>query len=71
MKSTAHTSTIEREILTSAYKQEIRRNALELRANTLSQIKSKINFGHDKFVSQTGTLLKVSFFSLILAFVLF
>lgn len=71
MKSTAHPRVIERGILTSAYKQEIRQNVRDMRYNTLSQIKSSFHTSHDKLRSQTGAILKVSLFSLVLAIILF
>ncbi len=70
MKSSAHPRVIERGILTSAYKQEIRQSASDMRSNTLSQIKSSFLIGHDKLRSQTGAILKVSLFTLALAIIL-
>lgn len=69
MKSTATTTSIERGILTSAYKQEIRNNIRNSKSESLSKIKSlMINHQH-RIESQTGTVLKVSFFAI--AFLLF
>ena len=70
MKSTAHPRVIERGILTSAYKQEIRQNVRDMRSNTVSHIKSSLYSSHNKFRSQTGAILKVSIFTLVLAIIL-
>lgn len=62
MKST-YTNTIERGILTSAYKREIRENISESKRATLSKIKSIIENHHAKVQSETGTILQVSLFA--------
>jgi|KNS7NT10metaT_FD_contig_51_787738_length_2724_multi_10_in_0_out_0_3 hypothetical protein len=59
---TTYTNTIERGILTSAYKREIRENISQSKRATLSKIKSIIENHHDKVQSQTGTILQVSLF---------
>lgn len=70
MKSSAHPRVIERGILTSAYKQEIRRNVRDMRSNTLSQIKSSFRKSHSTATTTTGAILKVSLFTLVLAIIL-
>ncbi len=63
MKST-YTSTIERGILTSAYKREIRENISLSKRATLSKMKSIIENHQAKVQSQTGTILQVSLFAI-------
>ncbi len=71
MKSTAHPRVIERGILTSAYKQEIRQNISDMKKESLSRIKSSILSSHDKLQSRTGTVLQVSLFAIALVVILF
>lgn len=62
MKST-YTNTIERGILTSTYKREIRESISESKRGTLSKMKSMIENHQDKEQSQTGIILQVSLFA--------
>mgnify|MGYP003683168795 CR=1 FL=1 len=62
MKST-YTNTVERGILTSAYKREIRQNISESKRGTLSNMKSMVENHQIKVQSQTGTILQVSLFA--------
>ena len=62
MKLAPHHRVIERGILTSAYKQEIRFNISEMKRKSLSRIKTSVLNSHDKLQSQTGTALQVSIF---------
>tara|TARA_R110001632_G_scaffold18712_24_gene57747 strand:+ start:9690 stop:9905 length:216 start_codon:yes stop_codon:yes gene_type:complete len=71
MKSTAHSRVIERGILTSAYKQEIKQNIIDMKSNSLSSIKTSFLRRHDKLRSQTAAILQVSIFALALLVVLF
>ncbi len=71
MKSFAHPRVIERGILTSAYKQEIRQSIRDMKSKSVSQMKSSFLNYHDKLASQTGAILKVSLFTLVLVLVLF
>jgi hypothetical protein len=71
MKSFAHPRVIERGILTSAYKEEIKYSIREMKLKSISQIKSSILNGHDKLKSQTGTVLQVSLFAMVLVVLLF
>ena len=71
MKSIAHPRVIERGILTSAYKQEIKQNINDMKKKSLSRIKSSILNRHDKLQSQTGTVLQVSLFAIFLVVLLF
>ena len=61
MKST-YTNTVERGILTSTYKREIRANISESKKTTLSNMKSMIESHQEKVQSQTGTILRVALF---------
>ena len=71
MKLVAHPRVIERGILTSAYKQEIKQNISEMKKKSLFRIKSSILNRHDKLQSQTGTVLQVSLFAIFLVVILF
>ncbi len=71
MKLASHSRVIERGILTSAYKQEIRQNIREMKKKPLSRIKSSILNSHDKLQSQTGTVLRVSLFAIFLVIIIF
>ncbi|MFY0629915.1 MAG: hypothetical protein JXR05_06000 [Flavobacteriaceae bacterium] len=70
MKSTAHPRVIERGILTSAYKQEIRQSVRDMKSNSISRIKSSFLSQHEKLRSQTAAVLQVSIFTLALVFIL-
>lgn len=62
MKST-YTNTVERGILTSTYKREIRESISASKRATLSNMKSMIENHQEKVQSQTGTILQVSLFA--------
>ena len=62
MKST-YANTLERGILTSTYKQEIRANISKSKRTTLSNMKSMIQSHQERIGSQTGTILQVSLFA--------
>ena len=62
MKST-YTNTIERGILTSTYKREIKQNIAESKRNSLSSFKDLVENHQAKTQSQTGTILQVSLFA--------
>lgn len=70
MKSTAHPRVIERGILTSAYKQEIRQSVRDMKYNSISQIKSSFLSQHEKLQSRTAAILQVSIFTLALVLAL-
>lgn len=70
MKSTAHPRVIERGILTSAYKEEIRQNIRTMKSDSLSRIKNSFLSQNEKLNSQTASILRVSLFSLALVFIL-
>jgi hypothetical protein len=59
---TTYTSSIERGILTSTYKREIKENMRLEKSKSVSKIKSLILNHQGKIESQTGTLLQVSLF---------
>ncbi len=71
MKLATHPRVIERGILTSSYKEEIKFNIREMRRKSLSRIKSSIVNSHDKLQSQAGTALQVSLFAIVLVVILF
>jgi hypothetical protein len=70
MKSTAHPRVIERGILTSAYKNEIRQNVRTMKSNSLSNIKTSFLSQHEKLRSQTAAILQVSIFTMALVLIL-
>ena len=70
MKSLAHPRVIERGVLTSAYKQEIRQSIRDMKKDSVSQIKNSFLSQHDKLRSQTAAIVRVSIFSLALVFIL-
>lgn len=70
MKSTAHPRVIERGILTSAYKQEIRQSIRDMKSNSISQIKSSFLSQHEKLQSRTAAILQVSLFTVALVLIL-
>jgi hypothetical protein len=70
MKSTAHPRVIERGILTSAYKQEVRQNILEMRKESVSRIKRSLQNQHVKLQSKAAAALQVSVFAIVLVFFL-
>lgn len=61
MKST-YTNTVERGILTSTYKREIRQNISESKRATLYNMKSIVENHQEIVQSQTGTILRVALF---------
>ncbi len=70
MKSTAHPRVIERGILTSAYKEEIRQSIRTMKSDSLSRIKNSFLSQNEKLNSQTASILRVSLFTLALVFIL-
>tara|TARA_R110002124_G_scaffold262808_3_gene428984 strand:+ start:9643 stop:9921 length:279 start_codon:yes stop_codon:yes gene_type:complete len=70
MKLASHPRVIERGILTSVYKQEIKQDIGEMKKKSLSRIKTSILNSHDKLKSQTGTVLQVSLFTIVLVIIL-
>jgi hypothetical protein len=61
MKST-YTNTVERGILTSAYKREIRENSIQTKSQSLSKVKTFLTNQPSILESQTATILRVSLF---------
>lgn len=58
-----YNNTIERGILTSSYKREIRQNIRNSKRESLAQFKDIIENHHARVQSQTGTILQVSVFA--------
>ena len=63
MKYLQTVSLEERGILTSAYKQEIKKNMKLEKSKSVSTIKAMILNHHGKTESQVGTILQVSLFA--------
>ncbi|WP_159948968.1 hypothetical protein [Polaribacter septentrionalilitoris] len=61
MKYIQTQSIVERGILTSAYKQEIKHQSQIAKSKSVAQIKSML-FNQSNLESQTGTILRVSVF---------
>ena len=70
MKSTATYQEIERGILNSSYKQEIRESIQDFHAKSISKIKARFLHQHDKIQSQTAAILQVSFVAFVVILVL-
>ncbi|OSY88786.1 hypothetical protein WH52_03710 [Tenacibaculum holothuriorum] len=66
MKSSVNNLVLERGILSSVYKQEIKRNIRSMKSESLSRIKNKLKNDSAKFYSETAIALKVSMFAIIL-----
>jgi hypothetical protein len=66
MKSTVITPQLERGILTSFYKQEIRKNIRATKLKSVSGMKSLVLNHQRKIVSEAGTILRVSFFAIVI-----
>lgn len=62
MKYLQTTPTVERGILTSSYKQQIRTNIRATKSKSLSRVKSMITNHSKSIESETGTILRVSLF---------
>jgi hypothetical protein len=71
MKLASHPRVIERGILTSVYKQEIKQNIGEMKRKSLSRIKTSILHQHEKLRSEAGTVLQLSVFAIALVVILF
>ncbi|PQJ77405.1 hypothetical protein [Polaribacter glomeratus] len=71
MKYLKTVSIEERGILTSAYKQEIKKNMRIEKSKSISKIKSMILNHEGKIESQTGVILQVSLFALAIILITF
>lgn len=58
---TIHTVPLEKGILTSSYKREIRENIRNMKADSLCRIKDKITNHYVNHANKTATILRVSF----------
>ena len=67
---TSYTTSIERGILTSAYKREIRNNISESKRESLAKFKEIIENHHARVQSKTGTILQVSLFAFALVLII-
>jgi hypothetical protein len=66
MKYLQSTTVLERGILTSAYKQDIRRAVQTERRKSISNIKSLISNHQLKIESETAVFFKVAFFAVVI-----
>ncbi|CAL2102537.1 conserved protein of unknown function [Tenacibaculum sp. 190130A14a] len=66
MKTSVNNLVLERGILSSVYKQEIKRNIRSMKAESLSRVKNKLKSDSSKLYSETATILKVSMFAIAL-----
>ncbi|MCT4698514.1 hypothetical protein [Tenacibaculum haliotis] len=71
MKSTVNNLVVERGILTSAYKQEIRENINSMKIESLFRVKNKLRRSSANLYSETATILKVSVFGLAVVMMVF
>ncbi len=71
MKSTANYLVLDRGILTSAYKEEIKQGVCSMKAQSLFRVKNKLRKSSSRLYSETGTILKVSMFALALVMIVF
>lgn len=62
MKAITTPNQLERGILTSRYKQQVKNNIKIEKLKSLSRIKSMITNHQGKIESQTGTVLRISLF---------
>ena len=62
MKFIQTTTVLERGILTSAYKQEIKSNIRTAKRKSVSRVKSLIRNHQENIESETGVILKVALF---------
>ena len=68
MKPIVITFPLERGILTSSYKEEIKNSIRDAKVKSVSEIKSLVLNHQAKIESQTGTVLRVSLFAITLIF---
>lgn len=66
MKSTVNSLVLERGILSSVYKQEIKANIRSMKLQSISRIKNRLKNDSSKLYSETATVLKVSVFVVVL-----
>lgn len=71
MKSTANNIVLERGILTSAYKEEIKQSICSMKGQSLFRVKNKLRKSSSRLYSETGTILKVSMFVVALVVIVF
>ena len=71
MKSTVNNLAVERGILTSAYKQEIRENINSMKIESLFRVKNKLRRSSTNLYSETVTILKVAMFVVALVVIVF
>lgn len=71
MKSIANSLVLERGILTSAYKEEIKQSLCSMKGQSLFRVKAKLRKSSARLYSETGTILKVAMFVVALILIFF
>lgn len=66
MKSTVNSLVLERGILSSVYKKEIRQNIRSMKSQSLSRVKNRLRKDSSIIYSETTTVLKLSMFAIAL-----
>ena len=71
MKLAVQTGVYQSGLLNSVYKQEIKRQASEIKQASISRIKGSIAQSHEVLLSKAGTIVQVSLFAIVTAVFLF
>ncbi|CAM1351167.1 hypothetical protein [Tenacibaculum insulae] len=71
MKLTVNNLVLDRGILTSAYKEDIKQNLYAIKPASLFRIKNRLKKRNTKLYSETATILKISLFAIALVALLF
>lgn len=71
MKSSVNNLVLERGILTSVYKNEIRQSIHSMKSESLFRVKNKLKNSSSRLYSETGTVLKVAMFVVALVVLVF
>ncbi|TMM32198.1 hypothetical protein FDT66_01670 [Polaribacter aestuariivivens] len=69
MKYLQSTSILERGILTSSYKQEIKKSIQLEKSKSISKVKSLITNHHKNIESDAGTILRVALFMVVIVLI--
>ena len=71
MKSSVNSLVLERGILTSSYKEELRSNIRATRSKSLSRLKQRIKRNSGYACCEAGTILRVSMFFIAITLIVF
>ncbi len=71
MKLAVQTGVHQSGLLNSVYKQEIKRQASEMKQASISRVKESIMHRHEVLLSKAGTIVQVSLFAIVTAVFLF